>query len=596
MATKTDHDPATNWLNRVLLNLAEERSVERVLDLIVCSLAARERVGLARIWLIEPGDICRSCVMRTECPNQSTCLHLAASAGQSLADPSADWSRLDGDFRRFPLGIRKVGHIGSSGNAVEIPDIEAEPTWIARPEWARQEQIRGFAGQPLIFRGQILGVLSVFTRALLDHEDFVRSRVLADHAAAAIANARSLREVEQLKKQLQVENQYLREEALSLSSEILGRSPAIWRVLAQIDRVATTEARVLILGESGTGKELVARELHRRSARAERAMIKVNCAAISSELYESEFFGHRKGAYTGATDHREGRFELADQGTLFLDEVGEIPLALQSKLLRVLEDGQFERVGEGKTRSVDIRLIASTNKDLQREADEGRFRQDLYYRLNVYPIHVPPLRERKEDIPILTKHLVEQAAVRMKCPQPRLTDAHHRQLQEYDWPGNVRELRNVIERAVINSGGGAFPLDFQGLAKNVPGAVMEDDSQVLSEQDLRRFERKNIEKALAQCGWKIYGENGVKRPRFSWTRIKGESNVQGGGGNGSVEGRGTGRGIGADGGSPEGDWSPCRRGGGRGGLPGAGAAVERQPEARRGAAAAAWRIAGGAVP
>ena len=229
-------------------------------------------------------------------------------------------------------------------------------------------------------------------------------------------------------------------------------------------------------------------------------MIKVNCAAIPSEVYESEFFGHRKGAYTGATDHREGRFELADQGTLFLDEVGEIPLALQSKLLRVLEDGQFERVGEGKTRSVDIRLIAATNKDLQREADEGRFRQDLYYRLNVYPIHVLPLRERKEDIPILTKHLVEQAAVRMKCPQPRLTDAHHRQLQEYDWPGNVRGLRKVIERAVINSGGGAFPLDFQGLSKNVPGAVMEDDSQVLSEQDLRRFERKNIEKALAQCG------------------------------------------------------------------------------------------------
>ena len=219
--------------------------------------------------------------------------------------------------------------------------------------------------------------------------------------------------------------------------------------------------------------------------------------------------GHRKGAFTGATDDRDGRFELAHQGTLFLDEVGEIPLALQSKLLRVLEDGQFERVGDGRTRSVDTRLIAATNKDLGCEAEEGRFRQDLYYRLNVYPIQVPPLRERKEDIPMLAKHLAEQSARRMNCPQPQLTEADHRQLQNYDWPGNVRELRNVVERAVINAGGSTLRVDFQEMEKNVLSAVTSDDSQVLSEQDLRRLERRNIEKALAQCGWKIYGANGA---------------------------------------------------------------------------------------
>ena len=415
MPIKTDHEPSTDWLNRVLLEMAEERSVDRLLDLIVQSLAARELVGLARIWLIEPGDICRSCFLRTECSDQSECLHLVASAGSSLSEAGADWSRLDGHFRRFPLGVRKVGRIASSGDPVEVPDIEANSSWIARPEWARLEEIRGFAGQPLVFRGEILGVLAAFTRATLQHEDFVRLRVLADHAAAAISNASSVKEIERLKQQLEVENEYLRDEVLEASSELLGQSPAIKSVLAQIERVAATDAPVLVLGESGTGKELVARELHRRSTRAERVLIKVNCAAIPNELYESEFFGHRKGAFTGAADDREGRFELAHQGTLLLDEVGEIPLALQSKLLRVLEDGQFERVGDGRTRSVDARLIAATNKDLGCEAEEGRFRQDLYYRLNVYPIRVPPLRERKEDIPVLAKHLAAQSARRMNA-------------------------------------------------------------------------------------------------------------------------------------------------------------------------------------
>ena len=295
MPIKTDHEPGTNWLNRMLLDMAEGRSVDRLLDLIVQSLAARERVGLARIWLIEPGDICRRCFLRTECPNQSKCLHLVASAGTSVADTRADWARLDGYFRRFPLGVRKVGRIASSGEPVEIPDIEADSTWIARPEWASLEEIRGFAGQPLAFQGEILGVVAVFTRGRLEHDDFVRLRVLADHAAAAIANARSLSEIERLKQQLQVENAYLRDEVLEVSSEFLDQSPAIKRVRAQIERVASTNAAVLILGESGTGKELVARELHRRGARADRALIKVNCAAIPSELYESEFLRSQEG-------------------------------------------------------------------------------------------------------------------------------------------------------------------------------------------------------------------------------------------------------------------------------------------------------------
>src|ERR1700730_17430413 len=242
-------------------------------------------------------------------------------------------------------------------------------------------------------------------------------------------------------------------------SEIIGQSTAWRQIIRQIEMVAPTDASVLILGETGTGKELIARELHRRSRRKDKPLVRVNCACIPKELYESEFFGHARGAFTSAVKDRVGRFEAAAGGTLFLDEIGEIPLEQQSKLLRVLQEKCYERVGEDRTRHTDVRIVAATNRDLKKEVAAGRFREDLYYRLNVFPIEVAPLRERKDDIPLLAEHFVDLAVKELGCQRPRLARAGIDSLQGYDWPGNIRELRNVIERATIFARGGALEFD-----------------------------------------------------------------------------------------------------------------------------------------
>jgi transcriptional regulator with GAF, ATPase, and Fis domain len=414
---------------RLLLDIAQERSVESVLKLIVERLAGQPEVALARIWLVRPGDICTACHFREECPDQTSCLHLVSSAGRSR-ETAEPWTQLDGFFRRFPLGVRKVGRIASTAEPIEVPDIAEEPHWLARPEWAMAEGIRAFGGQPLVHQGEMLGVLAVFTRACLGEENLTWLRMIADHAAAAIANARAFEEIERLRAQLELERDYLRDEVLEARAfgDIVGQSPALHNVLQQI--------------------ELVAREIHRRSLRQDRPLVRVNCASIPGELYESEFFGHVKGAFTGAIGDRVGRFELADGGTLFLDEVGEIPRALQSKLLRVLQEGEFERLGDDRTRRVDVRIVAATNRDLRREVEAGRFREDLDYRLNVFPIEIAPLRKRKEDIAVLAAHFLDVSAGKLNRPRPRLTRADLLQLERYPWPGNIRELKNVVERCV----------------------------------------------------------------------------------------------------------------------------------------------------
>jgi transcriptional regulator with GAF, ATPase, and Fis domain len=294
------------------------------------------------------------------------------------------------------------------------------------------------------------------------------------------------------------------------AGRLIGESEALRHVVRQVELVAPTGANVLILGESGTGKELVASEIHERSLRRHRAMIRVNCPAIPRELFESEFFGHVKGAFTGALRDRAGRFQAADQGTLFLDEVGEIPMDLQGKLLRAIQEGQFERVGEDVTRSVDVRIVAATNRDLAAEAKAGRFREDLYYRLSVFPIQVPPLRERPADIEILATHFVELASRRLNLPRGRLTRADVERLAAYDWPGNIRELQNVIERAAIVSQGGPLRLAdlLPGPAaarSNLPAAA----PAVLDEALMKNRMRENIETALRECGGRIYGPGGA---------------------------------------------------------------------------------------
>jgi transcriptional regulator with GAF, ATPase, and Fis domain len=505
-------------LKHLLLDMARQRSVDIALKLIVDQLADQPEVALARIWLLAPGDICADCRMRSECPDQTSCLHLAASAGGSEVSGEA-WTNLDGFFRRFPVGVRKVGEIAATGKPIEVPDTATDSQWIARPDWAEAEGIRGFGGQPLIHQGKVLGVLAVFARACLGEETLTWMRMIADHAAAAIANARAFEEIEELKRQLELERDYLRDEVLEAHAfgDILGQSDSLKKVVQQIELVAPTEASVLILGESGTGKELVAREIHRRSSRQNGPMVKVNCASIPRDLYESEFFGHVRGAFTGAVNDRTGRFELAAGGTLFLDEVGEIPPALQSKLLRVLQEGEFERVGEERTRHVDVRILAATNRDLKQEVQAKRFREDLYYRLNVFPIEIAPLRERKEDIALLASNFVDLLAEQLNRPRPRLTQANLLQLQRYDWPGNIRELQNVIERAVITAASGRLEFD---LPKDEQPAVpdrrdpLEESGRaglagIVTYDELKRIERETILTALKHTEWKVSGQGGA---------------------------------------------------------------------------------------
>ena len=326
-------------------------------------------------------------------------------------------------------------------------------------------------------------------------------------------------EVKALKSQLELHNTYLQEEVVEAKAfgDLVGQSSGLRNLVSQIDVVAPTEASVLILGETGTGKELVAHEIHRRSARKDGPLVRVNCASIPRELFESEFFGHVRGSFTGAVKDRAGRFETAEGGTIFLDEVGEIPLDIQNKLLRVLQEKRYERVGDDRTRRANVRILAATNRDLKKAAAAGRFREDLYYRLNVFPIQVPPLRERLDDIPLLAKHFVDLSAKDLKCAKPRLTQAAVARLQNYDWPGNVRELRNVIERAVILARGGVLEFDLPITGQAAPVARPNPPSaspagsvaqpKFLTEAEVERFERDNLVLALEAANWKISGRD-----------------------------------------------------------------------------------------
>lgn len=515
---------------RLLLDMAREHALPDLLRLVVDRLASSPRVALARVWLVQESEHCGGCPLPDDCHERAACLHLAASAGRSVVDPRVEWTRLDGAFRRFPLGVRKVGRVAATGEPIEAFDLLPDPpSWAADPGWMRAEGVAGFGGQPLVHRGEVLGVLGVFARGAVGPDCMEWLRAIADGAASAIATARAFGRIADLSRRLEQENEYLREEVTRVGAfgEMVGAGPALTAVARQIDLVAPTDAAVLILGESGTGKELVAREVHRRSGRAARPLIKVNCAAVPRELYESEFFGHARGSFTGALRDRVGRFELADGGTLFLDEVGEIPPELQAKLLRVLQEGELERVGEERTRKVDVRLIAATNRDLRAEAEAGRFRQDLYYRLSVFPVSLPPLRRRVEDIPVLAEHFLALAARRLGRPSPRLTLADAQRLQRYQWPGNVRELQHVIERAVITAEGTRMAIELPAdPAEAAPAArPVSPGERVLTDAEVRRFEAENIRAALLIAGGKVSGPGGAAellglKPTTLASRIK----------------------------------------------------------------------------
>lgn len=364
-----------------------------------------------------------------------------------------------------------------------------------------------FTSTPVISDGRIVGSVVVF-------------RDITERMSTQQRLHDALEELKELKQRLEQQNEYLQEEIRIEHSyrEIVGQSEPILKIVRQIDVVGPTDASVLIHGESGTGKELIARAIHQASRRAAHPLIRVNCAAIPADLFESEFFGHVRGAFTGALRDRVGRFELADGGTLFLDEVGEIPLELQSKLLRVLQEGQFERVGEERTRRVDVRIIAATNRDLRAEVQAKRFREDLYFRLNVFPLQSPALRERREDIPLLASHFIEQVGQRLNLPGRRLSNGDIARLQGYHWPGNIRELQNVIERALITANGPLLRIDLpspSSMTEEVPHQESKPrrTEGVMTEQQIRQLEIDNLHAALDAAGGRLFGP--VERPSCS---------------------------------------------------------------------------------
>jgi formate hydrogenlyase transcriptional activator len=379
--------------------------------------------------------------------------------------------------------------------------------------------LKSFCFLPLISRNRAIGtlVLGRLRDDAFSQADISFLGQVANQIALAVENALAYREIRELKEQLSKEKLYLEDEIRTEMNfaQIIGNSASLRRVLKAVRTVAPTDSTVLIYGETGTGKELIARAIHDLSPRRSKPFVKLNCAAIPTGLLESELFGHEKGAFTGAIAQRIGRFEVANGGTIFLDEIGEIPLELQTKLLRVLQEREFERLGSSRTLRTDARLIAATNRDLEAMVAEQKFRSDLFFRLNVFPVNVPPLRERQEDIPLLVRHFTQQFSRRMKKVMETIPSAAMDALSRYHWPGNIRELQNVIERAVIISAGPALSVDvadlkFSKVSRSEERAAAPNSTTNSGLHNLlEATERQQILQTLKQCNWVVAGPNGA---------------------------------------------------------------------------------------
>ena len=438
-----------------------------------------------------------------------------------VALPDAD----AGHLRAYALDIQDGGDLLQEGELIDAQGTIAAQVfrtgkpWVGRiedvlesglevnPKWLELGFKVGCV-LPLASRHRILGTLGLRRRDdTMYTDDEVNFLIqVANQIAVAVENALAYGEIRSLKDKLAEERVYLRDEVRTERNfeEVVGKSTVLRRVLRNVETVAPTDSTVLIYGETGTGKELVARAIHNLSPRRSKAFVKLNCAAIPTGLLESELFGHEKGAFTGAIAQRIGRFELADGGTIFLDEVGEIPLDLQTKLLRVLQEREFERLGSGRTLRTDARLIAATNRDLAALVEEKRFRADLFYRLNVFPVHMPPLHERPEDIPLLVRHFVEHYARRMKRAIETIPSETMEVLTRYRWPGNVRELQNLMERAVILSPGPVLHVPLGDLDVRATGGQPRGPAQTLEEA-----ERAHIVATLTDTNWVVAGARGA---------------------------------------------------------------------------------------
>ncbi|MFK8029650.1 MAG: sigma 54-interacting transcriptional regulator [Gammaproteobacteria bacterium] len=487
------------------------------------------------------------------CSDAST-KKLIANTGVYLTDDSQEflsvsyyqevdsWDNISHEFKAFYLATPAMLHtLDVYSHVIEVSD-----RWLHKMGYKRKEVIGRYIGdfytesvrehlkdgslthinyaddytnherQMVTKSGEILDVLvsaaKVKNRAGQTLRHQVAIKDVTDRNKAQAELQKAFNENAKLRRDLELERDYLRENVrVSMNDgEIVGNSPALQSMLARIEAVAFTSANVLIIGESGTGKELVSHAIHSRSLRKDEALVTVNCASIPSELFESEFFGHVKGAFTGATRDRIGRFQLANGGTIFLDEVGEIPLELQGKLLRVLEQQRFERVGDDETKEINVRIIAATNRNLAAEVAAGRFREDLFYRLNVFPIDVPPLRDRGDDVIQIATHFIADICIEFGRPALPLSERNIRQISEYSWPGNVRELRNVLERAIILSHDNRMNISLPNKAKpRKQSANTLPVNDYLNEEEMRLFVKRNLEQALATANGKISGAGGA---------------------------------------------------------------------------------------
>lgn len=410
----------------------------------------------------------------------------------------------------IPIADSCVAEIEKTGRAYACEDLELG-TRFREEELLQSYGIRSYVSLPLVKHGQLIGAVNFlsFKKMQFTTDEL---RLLEDASAVvsiAVANALAYEKIKSLQEQLEKENRILQDEIdqRSMYEEIVGTSQQILKVLDDVDRVGPADTTVLLAGETGTGKELVARAIHRRSLRADRAMVKVNCAALPQELIASELFGHEKGAFTGALQRRIGRFEAADGGTIFLDEIGELSPDMQVALLRVLQEREFERVGGNTTIHTDVRVIAATNRDLRQEVAEGRFREDLFYRLNVFPIQVPALRDRRDDIPLLIEYFVARYALRAGKRIDHIDNQSFNCMMKYSWPGNIRELQNVVERAVLLADGRVLKLDRGILGQTARSVAPPPDGGSPAEE--REQQRQEIEEALRQTGGRVSGPKGA---------------------------------------------------------------------------------------
>jgi transcriptional regulator with GAF, ATPase, and Fis domain len=497
-------------LRRVTRDMAVTSDLEVLLNSIASALAEHTGSSFVRVFLYQTDDECDVCRAHRDSDAAAAPgvkqLHLHADAGD-MQGSFADHHRLSLDTPSPPTKVARERRPFLTNNLVADVRGKVAPDLV---EFYEKAGVVAAGARPLEVRGELMGVIGMISRRPFDPEEFELLGIFADQAAVAIKSAHLFTQLERYKERLEVENEYLQEEIRTERGfeEIVGQSNALRAVLRKVKQVAPVETTVLLTGETGTGKELIARAIHALSPRKERPMIKVNCGAIPQGVVESELFGHERGAFTGALQRRIGRFELADKGTLFMDEVGELPLDTQVKLLRVLQEQEFERLGASRPITVNVRMVAATNRDLDVEVADSRFRADLYYRLNVFPIRVPPLRERPEDIPQLVRHFIAHFQRKLAKPLRGVTPDGMERLKAYRWPGNIRELQNVIERACVLARGPIVDVSaaFSRADQPTTDAMPVAHERILT---LDEHEQLQIRRALEEAAGKIHGPGGA---------------------------------------------------------------------------------------